>query len=84
MTGSALPKQMYHDWDVEFIGYADDGPVDCVATVVLDYDGSAYEVLRAYYLTCEQEPVSYRLSKLETEQLFTAAQRQYDLFMEEA
>lgn len=86
MNQVAMPKQIFSDWEVEFVGSIHDGchDVDCVATVVLDYDGSAYEVLRASYFTPENVEMNYEPSEREIEQLFEKAQKQYESFMEEA
>lgn len=84
MNRTALPKQIFSDWEVEFTGCDGDQTVDCVATVVLDYDGSAYEVLRACYVTPDGTVTSYTPSEHETEKLFRLAQKQFDNFMEEA
>lgn len=86
MNHVAMPKKIYSDWEVEFVGTIHDGmqDVDCVATVVLDYDGAAYEVSHASYFTPENVEITYEVSDSEAERLFTAAQKQYDRFMEEA
>ena len=86
MNRIATPKQRFNEWEVEFEGYVADGmhPVDCVATVVLDDDGAAFEISACTYFTPENIMLHYSPSERETEKLFSRAQKQFDAFMEEA